>query len=120
MSDPKIHPKLTIQLFADEKCFGPGVALLLEKVKEHRSLRKAAMDIDMSYSKAWTIINRAEKHLGFDLLASKIGGADGGGAQLTQNGERILSEFRACEKELNDYLYDKYVEHFSWIEDNSK
>jgi hypothetical protein len=30
----KLHPKLTLQIFADEKCFGPGVALLLEKVKE--------------------------------------------------------------------------------------
>lgn len=119
-NDVKLHPKLTLQLFTSEKCFGPGVALILEKVKEHSSLRSAASEINMSYSKAWTIVKRAQKHLGFDLLVSKTGGADGGGATLTKEGERLLSEFRQCEKELNDICALKYEEHFSFIKDISK
>lgn len=119
-NDVKLHPKLTLQLFTSEKCFGPGVALILEKVEEHSSLRKAASEINMSYSKAWTIVKRAQKHLGFELLLSKTGGADGGGATLTKEARRLLFEFRQCEKELSVICEQKYKEHFSFIEDISK
>lgn len=108
--------KITAQLYKDEKCFGPGVALLLEKVREKSSLRCAAADIKMSYSKAWTIIRRAEKELGFALLDSKIGGASGGGATLTKEAEKILSDYRAYESEINAFATKKYDEYLSWIE----
>ncbi len=116
----KLHPKLTLKLFTGDKCFGPGVAILLEKIKEHNSLRRAASDINMSYSKAWTIIRRAEKELKFPLLVSKTGGADGGGATLTENAERLLCSFRSCEQEINAYCDVKFSEYFSWIDDISK
>ena len=48
------RPVLTIRIFGEEKCFGPGVAVLLRKVRELHSLRAAAMSIGMAYSKAWT------------------------------------------------------------------
>ncbi len=118
-SNVKLHPKLTLQFFTDEKCFGPGVAILLEKIKENNSIRKACAQIGMSYSKAWTIIKRAETNLGFKLLESKTGGVDGGGATLTQNAQRLLSEFRMCEKELTDFCDVKFKEHFLWIDDNA-
>lgn len=115
----KLHPKLTLQFFTDEKCFGPGVAILLEKIKENNSIRKASFDIGMSYSKAWTIIKRAEKNLGFKLLSSKTGGVDGGGATLTENAERLLNSYRQCEQELLKYCDSKFAEHFSWIDNIS-
>lgn len=116
----KLHPKLTLQFFTDEKCFGPGVVILLEKIKENNSIRKAAFEISMSYSKAWTIIRRAETNLGFKLLESKTGGVDGGGATLTENGERLLADYRKCEQELFEFCEKKFTEHFSWIDNNSK
>lgn len=115
-----LHPKVTLQLFTDEKSFGPGVALLLEKIKEKSSIRKAAFDIGMSYSKAWTIIRRAENNLGIELLVSKTGGTDGGGATLTEDGERMLKAFRECEKELFEFTAEKFSQYFSWMEYNSK
>lgn len=116
----KLHPKVTLQFFTDEKCFGPGVVLLLEKIKENSSIRKAAFEIGMSYSKAWTIIRRAEKNLGFELLYSKIGGADGGGATLTENGEKLISLFRTYEKEVFRFSDEKFSHYFSWIDENSE
>lgn len=112
----KLHPKLTLQFFTDEKCFGPGVALLLEKIKENNSIRKAAFEIGMSYSKAWTIIKRAEKNLKFKLLSSKTGGVDGGGATLTENAEKLLKDYRRFEKELTQMCDEKFKTCFSWIE----
>ncbi len=108
--------KITAQLYKDEKCFGPGVALLLEKVEEKNSLRSAAADIKMSYSKAWTIIRRAEKELGFALLDSKTGGVCGGGATLTKEAKKLLCGFRTYESELNAFAKQKYVDHLGWLD----
>ena len=68
------RPVLTIRIFGEEKCFGPGVAVLLRKVRELHSLRAAAMSIGMAYSKAWTILKNAQQSLGFKLLDSTTGG----------------------------------------------
>ena len=61
--------KLTIRLYAGEdlRCFGPGVATLLRRVQEHRSLRAAAASMEMAYSKAWRIIRTAEEVFGCKL-----------------------------------------------------
>ena len=50
-----------------QRFFGPGVAELLERVREHRSLRAAAASMEMAYSKAWTVIKNSENALGFKL-----------------------------------------------------
>lgn len=86
MAETKLHPVITVRLYTDEKCFGPGVAMLLERVDRLHSLRSAAMDMDMAYSKAWTILRNAEKCLGFKLISSTTGGRHGGGAVLTPEG----------------------------------
>ena len=78
--------KLTIRLYAGEdlRCFGPGVATLLRRVQEHRSLRAAAASMEMAYSKAWRIIRTAEEVFGCKLLVSSTGGVHGGGAVPTR------------------------------------
>lgn len=68
--EQNLHPVLSVRLFTDEKCFGPGVAALLTLVKTCHSLRAAAMEMGMAYSKAWTILKNAEEQLGFKLLLS--------------------------------------------------
>ena len=86
------RPVLTIRIFGEDKCFGPGVAVLLRRVRELHSLRAAAMSIGMAYSKAWTILKNAQLSLGFKLLDSTTGGKHGGGATLTPEGEKLLDE----------------------------
>ena len=91
------RPVLTIRIFGEEKCFGPGVAVLLRKVRELHSLRAAAMSIGMAYSKAWTILKNAQQSLGFKLLDSTTGGKHGGGARLTLEDETLLDAYdRYC------------------------
>lgn len=96
--EKKMYPKLTIRLFTDQKCFGPGVATLMHRVEEHHSLRAAAISMDMAYSKAWTVMKNAEAGFGFKLLHSTTGGRGGGGAVLTAEGKALLA------------AYDSYVE----------
>lgn len=96
MAQP-LHPVLSIRLFRQEKCFGPGIAQLLHGVQEHHSLRAAAQSLGMAYSKAWTIMRACEAQLGFSLLHSTTGGRNGGGASLTQEAIALLDAYeRYC------------------------
>ena len=61
MEHKELHLKLTIRLYTDDnqRCVGPVIATLLERIKEHHSLRAAAASMEMAYSKAWRIIRTA-------------------------------------------------------------
>lgn len=48
------------------------------------SLNKASNELNMSYSKAWNIVNRAETLLGYSLLMTNTGGVSGGGNNVVQ------------------------------------
>ena len=109
------RPVLTIRIFGEEKCFGPGVAVLLRKVRELHSLRAAAMSIGMAYSKAWTILKNAQHHLGFELLHSTTGGKHGGGATLTPEATALLAAYEEYCRELNAYAAALFAEKFEGI-----
>lgn len=103
----ELHTVLSVRLFTDQKCFGPGLAELLRRVEEHHSLRAAAQSMKMAYSKAWTVLHTAEEALGLKLLDRRTGGQHGGGAALTDDARRMLAAYeryctklRACSDEI--------------------
>lgn len=101
--EKNITLRLTARLFAEEKCFGPGVARLLEAVDELHSLRSAAQSMNMAYSKAWAIVHGAEQGFGCKLLHSTIGGSGGGGAELTDEARQIMAAYETYCARLNEY-----------------
>ena len=110
-----LHTVLTIRLFTDEKCFGPGIATLLHHIEDLHSLRSASMKMNMAYSKAWTIVRNAEAQLGFKLLHSTTGGRHGGGATLTEEAQELLTAYDGFCRELQetaDALYEKYFSKY--------
>ena len=112
--DNKLYAKITVRLFTDDKCFGPGIATLLHRIEEHKSLRSAAISMGMAYSKAWTILKSSEKLLGFKLLSSTIGGKNGGGAVLTENAKAMLCTYDEYCAELKKYADSLFDEKFSF------
>ena len=113
--DDSLHPVLSVSLFTDRKCFGPGVAMLLRRVEIHHSLRAAAASMEMAYSKAWTIVKNAEDCLGFKLLNSSTGGKHGGGASLTEQGERLLAAYDEYCLRLNGCAAELFAEQFGYL-----
>jgi len=120
--DKELHLKLTVRLYTDDnqRCFGPGIATLLERVREHKSLRSAAASMEMAYSKAWRIIRTAEEVFGCKLLSSTIGGRHGGGAELTPQAERLLAAYNAYVAEVKAFAEDKFNEHFWFYQELDK
>lgn len=109
----ELRYNLSCRLFTDVKCFGPGVAQLLHRVERLHSLRAAAMEMEMAYSKAWTVIKNSENALGFKLLASTTGGKHGGGAQLTEQGEALLAAYARYCQTLRDFAQRQFAADFA-------
>lgn len=100
-----------IKIIYNDSTFGPGVARIMELVKETGSLSEAYRIMELSSSKGWKIIKNAEKSLGFPLFNSFKGGKGGGKSVLTADGEDLLNKYKAFVLELNleaEKLYTKY------------
>ena len=115
--ESKLHPVLTIRLFREQKGFGPGVAELLQRVDEHRSLRAAANSMSMAYSKAWKIVKNAENCLGFRMLETQTGGRNGGGARLTDEARRLLKAYERFCRRVNAFSAEAFAEEFPFLEE---
>ena len=94
-----------------EKFFGEGPAKLLRGIEKTGSLRAAALDMDMAYTKALKILKNAENALGFSLTKRTAGGKSGGGSVLTDEGVAWLIKYEeyksACEK-ANQELFREF------------
>ena len=92
--------------------FGIGIRELLIRVESTGSLRHAASDMGLAYSKAWQIVRRAEEHLGFTLLERQTGGVYGGGSALSEDGKWLVGAFGALLDEADTLLDELYDKHF--------
>lgn len=93
--------------------FGPGVKELLLFIDKEKSVKSAAEKMGLSYSKAWTIIKNAENGTGETLVSRMHGGKCGGGAELTENGKKLLSryiEFESDAKAMLDECFRRYFD----------
>ena len=113
-----LHVGLTVRLFTDRKCFGPGVAELLHRVDEEHSLRSAAAAMEMAYSKAWKILKNAEECLGLRLLDTAVGGKGGGGASLTPEARKLLEAYDGLCRELETHTAERFAEMFAFYGDS--
>ena len=93
--------RVTARLIArGERAFGPGKAELLEHIIAEGSISKAAKAMEMSYSRAWQLVDAMKKDFKKPLVELSTGGKKGGGAVLTKTGQEVLSLFRKMEQQL--------------------
>lgn len=111
----KLKLKYKIWLEKGGKVFGDGPLDILHRVEKSGSLRQAAEEIKMSYSQAWNLIKSLEKRLGFNLLKRKVGGADGGGSELTSEARILMERFELFREKADEMVNDLYKEIFEDI-----
>ena len=111
---PKVRAATKIIFFDDknEKFFGEGPARLLRGIEETGSLRGAAGQMSMAYTKALKLIKNAEAALGFPLTQSTVGGRSGGGSRLTEQGKEWLSRYESYRDACIQANLKLYMEHF--------
>ena len=104
----------SIYLFKDDvRFFGGGPCRLLRGIQECGSLRAAASKMNLSYSKAIAMVNRAEEVLGFPLTEKQIGGKGGGGSVLTPEAISFLEKYEAYREACYEANRKLYMEFFS-------
>jgi molybdate transport system regulatory protein len=87
---------------------GEGRARLLRELQELQSIRKAADKLSIPYRSAWEHIRKIEDAVGAPVVKTYRGGAQGGGgAELTEEGARILHEFERYESYLDGLSADE-------------
>jgi molybdate transport system regulatory protein len=76
---------------------GHGRVQLLELIGEHGSIAKAAKSMDMSYKRAWYLIDEFNNMFSEPLIERQHGGKGGGAAYLTPFGVDVVRKYRAME-----------------------
>jgi molybdate transport system regulatory protein len=84
-----------------EKFFGPGPAELLQYVAETGSISKAAQVMGMSYKKAWEMVTKMNSKGNKPFVMLHKGGQKGGGAEITNEGKRMISAYNKLAKQLD-------------------
>ncbi|MCF6307798.1 MAG: LysR family transcriptional regulator [Flavobacteriaceae bacterium] len=101
----KYKIKSRIWIEADNKVLiGEGRVRLLKAIEETGSLSKAARSIQISYKKAWTMLDAVNKSAKKPVTESSTGGKGGGGAVLTIYGKELIKAFEEINKNCWEYL----------------
>jgi molybdate transport system regulatory protein len=90
--------RLTVRVdFGSERALGPGKIRLLEAVGRTGSISQAGRSLDMSYRRAWLLIDDMNQCFREPVVSTQSGGAQGGGAALTPFGQELIETYRAIE-----------------------
>lgn len=83
--------------FDGDRLLGPGRIRLLELIAETGSISAAGREMEMSYRRAWLLIDELNRSFKRPLVETQLGGAGGGGAVLTSLGLDVVRRYRAIE-----------------------
>ena len=97
-------------MMGTEIAFGPGKADLLESIAKTGSISEAARGMDMSYMRAWQLVQTMNRCFGEPLIAMERGGSRHGGATLTKTGQAILKLYRRMEDKTKKAVEPDWVE----------
>jgi len=85
---------------------------LLEAIDQTGSISRAAERMKVTYHRAWEKIHEMEEGLGEKLIDAQVGGAGGGGAELTAKGRDLIKRFRQLDQGLSDEIDQRFEEAF--------
>jgi molybdate transport system regulatory protein len=93
-------PTLSVRIDLDtEGRIGPGKIQLLEKIREFGSISAAGRAMDMSYKRAWDLVDEINRISRRPAVERQTGGKNGGGAALTPFGVSLVARYRKIERD---------------------
>ena len=88
--------------FGNVLAIGPGRIELLEGVLQTGSLAQAARAMNMSYRRAWLLMQSLNDSLRSPATVAARGGRKGGGATVTPVGKSLISLYRRTEARITE------------------
>src|ERR1700754_489152 len=99
-SNARSLPSLSVRIdLAGDARIGPGKILLLENIEACGSISAAGRAMDMSYKRAWDLVDEINRICRQAAVERQTGGKNGGGAALTPFGTSLVARFRKIERD---------------------
>ena len=92
-SEAGAAPYVRVKLHIDGDAIGVGKIDLLRHIDQHGGISPAARAMGITFRRAWHLISTMNKALGDTVVETEIGGAQGGGAQLTPLGRQLIEQY---------------------------
>ena len=97
MADQKTRASLRLD-FGDIVRLGPGKVRLLELIADLGSISAAGRSMEMSYRRAWLLVDSLNQAFQEPVVATRPGGKSDQRAELTPFGREVIRRFRAMER----------------------
>ncbi|MCP8894762.1 winged helix-turn-helix domain-containing protein [Shinella daejeonensis] len=97
--------------FESEGRIGRGKMQLLGLIRETGSISAAGRAMDMSYRRAWLLVDEMNRLFRLPVVESQRGGKQGGGAVVTAFGETLLARYMAIEER----MHAVFADDLDWI-----
>lgn len=95
--------RITLRLdFDEDRRLGPGKIALLEAIHRHGSIAAAGREFGMAYRRAWLLTDELNRMFAHPLVHARGGGKNGGGAELTDLGTRVVTLYREAESKARE------------------
>ena len=105
----KVDCYITIK--KDGDCFlAPLRTELLHVIMQNGSLRSAAKKLKISYQHAWNLIDDMNRIAPELVVIKQRGGVNGGGAEISNYGIKILKEYKLIEAQVQKVINQINVE----------
>jgi molybdate transport system regulatory protein len=88
--------------FSDTSYLGPGKVELMEQIQKHGSISAAGRAMDLSYRRAWLLLNSLNDSFLDPVSVNVTGGPKGGGVKLTPFGELLIKRYRDVERRFSE------------------
>src|SRR3954451_8834536 len=99
MQKSRSLPSLSVRIDLDpEGRIGPGKIALLESIDKNGSISAAGRAMDMSYKRAWDLVDEINRICRQAAVERQTGGKNGGGAVLTAFGRSLVARYRKIER----------------------
>ena len=90
------RPRVRVVLAGGAR-LGPGKIDLLDAIARTGSISAAGRELGMSYRRSWLLIDAVNHMFTQPVVTASVGGAQGGGAEVTEFGKALVAAYRRIE-----------------------
>ena len=88
--------------------FGSGKAGLFRAIVKEGSISKASKRVNISFRRAWSHLDNAERNFGIPLLEKHKGGKGGGSSILTAEAGELVEKFELLSEEVAEFAKERF------------